>query len=154
MLYWYSDELKRGIAVDYPSVGIHAICREPDLYSPAPCIYCQLDGDDFDENNVEQPTEVRFVPENSESGMSEDLGAALSLEGVTAAFDDVYQALSHCASLHPDRDSTGDDSEGADDAPTVYFADGEPDVSRDEDALITDANAGDVQLTPEGEATM
>lgn len=169
LLYWYSEPLKRGISIDYPSIGIHAIARTADSYSPGPCVYCQLDGEQFssegerrgeeEEDAFDPVMEVRFVPEDSE------------------AVDPLFQALSHCASLHPDpdfEDGQDNDNEGTydTDAPMIFydrgeenaFANGDPYAAQIQprSGAVHDANgtmedeieSDEVELTPEGRATM
>ncbi|KAI8374199.1 regulator of volume decrease after cellular swelling-domain-containing protein [Radiomyces spectabilis] len=90
-LYFYSEDQKSGIAVEYPDIIIHAISRQ----SNQPCIYAQLDQGIFfpnqqlpenEEERQETVTEIRFIPQDS------------------GALEAIYMALSDCAALHPDEE--------------------------------------------------
>ncbi|EDO46034.1 predicted protein [Nematostella vectensis] len=60
----WSNEQGQGFSLEYPSISVHAICRDTAKF-PHQCIYCMLDspleGNDDDEEAV---GEVRFVPAN------------------------------------------------------------------------------------------
>eukprot|EP00746_Dinoflagellata_sp_MGD_P004464 gnl/MRDRNA2_/MRDRNA2_108622_c0_seq1.p1 gnl/MRDRNA2_/MRDRNA2_108622_c0~~gnl/MRDRNA2_/MRDRNA2_108622_c0_seq1.p1 ORF type:complete len:188 (+),score=45.19 gnl/MRDRNA2_/MRDRNA2_108622_c0_seq1:57-620(+) len=62
VLWLGSQDASRGIAVDYPSISVHAISRDPNAF-PEQCLYCQLKPEDpnVDEEEAETP-ELRFVP--------------------------------------------------------------------------------------------
>ncbi|KAL0088290.1 regulator of volume decrease after cellular swelling-domain-containing protein [Phycomyces blakesleeanus] len=101
-LYFYSEEQHSGISVEYPDIIIHAISRRDGL----PSIYCQLDSGLFfpnqdlpeDEQELEETvTELKFIPEDSES------------------LESIYEAMSYCAGLHPDKEFMDDEEEEDDD---------------------------------------
>ncbi|KAI9349096.1 regulator of volume decrease after cellular swelling-domain-containing protein [Obelidium mucronatum] len=101
---------QRVFVVDYPSIVIYAISRDP------PCIYCQLDNmavesdlpldgegngsedNGNDNDDEEDPTfEMRIVPDDP------------------SKLDDLFLAITECAALHPDKNALqddGDDDEG------------------------------------------
>ncbi|TKY68030.1 Chloride conductance regulatory protein ICln [Spatholobus suberectus] len=70
---WVSDVDKtKGYAVDFLSISLHAISRDPDAY-PLPCLYTQIDTEEADEdhsdsesNHIQQDlsniTEMRLIP--------------------------------------------------------------------------------------------
>lgn len=72
MLYFYSEQLQSGIAVEYPDIIIQATSREDGL----PNVYCQLEeGRTFPNQRIpegesrdEVVTELKFIPHNPESG--------------------------------------------------------------------------------------
>ncbi|CAG8493040.1 1365_t:CDS:2 [Ambispora leptoticha] len=68
-LYFYSNEAKTGIAIDYPDIILHAISRQPEPEGSGPCIYIQLE------------ELIRFDH-----------------------LDAIFEALSECAALHPDKE--------------------------------------------------
>ncbi|KZT68770.1 hypothetical protein DAEQUDRAFT_765975 [Daedalea quercina L-15889] len=84
----------RGWSVEYPSITLHAISRA----ESGPSIYCQLDaalahadGDEpVDEDADTEMKELIVVPKDA------------------AALEPIFEALSLCASLHPDPASTDD----------------------------------------------
>ncbi|CAO3641282.1 unnamed protein product [Cunninghamella blakesleeana] len=96
LLYFYSDTVNSGIAVEYPDIIIHAISRQ----NGEPSIYCQLDAGLFfptqqvaEEDKEDTVTELNFTPIDTES------------------LEDIYLALSECASLHPDQEFMAEQDE-------------------------------------------
>ncbi|KZT56950.1 hypothetical protein CALCODRAFT_524156 [Calocera cornea HHB12733] len=84
-----------GFQIDYPSITLHAVKREPTRVS----IYCQLDetpeGQPLPEDEDSEMREMFIVPETEDS------------------LEPIFEALSICASLHPDK--AGDDDEDMED---------------------------------------
>ncbi|XP_048588679.1 methylosome subunit pICln isoform X1 [Nematostella vectensis] len=80
----WSNEQGQGFSLEYPSISVHAICRDTAKF-PHQCIYCMLDspleGNDDDEEAV---GEVRFVPAN------------------ISALETMFNAMSDGQALHPD----------------------------------------------------
>ncbi|KAJ3154545.1 hypothetical protein HDU86_004674 [Geranomyces michiganensis] len=119
-LYFFDAATPVCVAIDYPSIGIHAISRGGDgVVGAHPHIYAQLDeaaikvmgsntaGDADDAGADDETPELRFVPDDS------------------SALDAMYQAMSSCAALHPDPDADPNgtsDEEGSDNG-WVYAAD-------------------------------
>ncbi|KAL4259323.1 pICln family protein [Pleurotus pulmonarius] len=103
----------RGLQIEYPSITLHAISRS----DTAPSIYCQLDDavpsshpapkdqDQEDDDDVSEMREMNIIP-----------SAAASLEPI-------FEALSLCASLHPDPRDSEDDPMDAD-ADDAFIAPG------------------------------
>ncbi|KAJ7646774.1 regulator of volume decrease after cellular swelling-domain-containing protein [Roridomyces roridus] len=89
----------RGWQIEYPSITLHAMSRG----EAGPSIYCQLDesvGSSNDDGDAEM-RELSIIPMD-----------ATSLEPI-------FDALSHCATLHPDKadeDAMADDDDDADEA--------------------------------------
>lgn len=78
----------RGFQIAYPSITLHAISR---TQGSDPSIYCQLDeGADEDADAVDM-RELIITPQNSNS------------------LEPIFEALSLCASLHPDPNVSEDD---------------------------------------------
>ncbi|XP_010444049.1 PREDICTED: chloride conductance regulatory protein ICln isoform X3 [Camelina sativa] len=75
-LIWLSDvDMAKGYAVDFLSISLHAVSRDPEAYS-SPCIYAQIevgedeDDDDSDTESTEvldlsKIREMRLVPSDS-----------------------------------------------------------------------------------------
>ncbi|EIN04995.1 hypothetical protein PUNSTDRAFT_47229 [Punctularia strigosozonata HHB-11173 SS5] len=90
----------KGFQVLYPSITLHAVSRA----EAGPSIYCQLD------ESVDQPNgsgeddddfamrELSIIPQNANS------------------LEPIFEALSLCASLHPDPNADDDDDMGDDNA--------------------------------------
>jgi len=86
-----------GFQVDYPTLTLHAISRA----ESGPLIYCQLDDNANAEEGADEEAdgtrELKITPTNA------------------ASLEPIFEALSFCAALHPDK-STGDSDGFADDA--------------------------------------
>ncbi|KAF7330343.1 hypothetical protein MVEN_02472600 [Mycena venus] len=85
----------RGFQIEYPAITLHAVSRG----EAGPSIYCQLD---------EHTGEAEGAASNDEmSDMRE-----LSIVPQSAAFlEPIFEALSRCAALHPDKASASDDED-------------------------------------------
>ncbi|XP_062205928.1 chloride conductance regulatory protein ICln-like [Phragmites australis] len=104
---WVSGAEKgKGYAVDFVTVSLHAVSRDPEAY-PSPCIYTQIEtedgsdeeSDDSDsetngEIEVSKVTEMRIIP--SDPGQ----------------LDGLFEAFSHCAELNPDPNAESDEESG------------------------------------------
>ncbi|KYK63267.1 Nucleotide-sensitive chloride conductance regulator (ICln) protein [Toxoplasma gondii TgCatPRC2] len=88
------DEQRRDISVDYPSIVLHALSRDPNS-GQEPCIYCQLKSDAAAEDDEDYVIpEMRIVPTSSER------------------LDSLFKIMSEMAALNPDPDADdGDDDE-------------------------------------------
>ncbi|KAH7853693.1 hypothetical protein Vadar_005582 [Vaccinium darrowii] len=94
---WLSDlDRTKGYAVDFLSVSLHAISRDPEAY-PSPCIYAQIDTEDEDGDQSEgsdtedngplvlsKVTEMRLVPSDSNQ------------------LDTLFEIFCQCAELNPE----------------------------------------------------
>ncbi|KAG9015254.1 hypothetical protein FRB93_012953 [Tulasnella sp. JGI-2019a] len=84
----------KGFQIEYPKITLHAISRSV----PGPSIYCQLD---------EQVEDTGEVADDEDAAMSE-----LNIFPADAtAVEGIFDALSSCASLHPDPKTPGDELE-------------------------------------------
>ncbi|KAI0663693.1 regulator of volume decrease after cellular swelling-domain-containing protein [Cubamyces menziesii] len=79
----------RGFQVEYPRITLHAISRG----EKGPSIYCQLDDTVDADTNAE--------PQNDEEEVS-DMRELSILPKDPSALEPIFEALSYCASLHPD----------------------------------------------------
>lgn len=93
---WLSDtEREKGYAVDFLSVSLHAVSRDPEAYS-SPCIYTQIEtgaeDDESDDSESESDetldlsniTEMRLVPSDS------------------SQLDTLFEVFCECAELNPE----------------------------------------------------
>ncbi|KAI3778111.1 hypothetical protein L2E82_07144 [Cichorium intybus] len=93
---WLSDtERTKGYAVDFLSVSLHAVSRDPEAFS-SPCIYTQIDtGDDGDDESessdsesetfdLTKITEMRLVPSDP------------------SQLDALFEVFCECAELNPE----------------------------------------------------
>ncbi|KAL1123718.1 hypothetical protein AAG570_001491 [Ranatra chinensis] len=95
-LAWVEDtSLQQGYSIEYKNVSLHAISRDLQAF-PEECLYVMLDlamespqeaNGDADEEGTEM-TELRFIPEDK------------------GCLDAMFQAMSHCQTLHPDTDNS------------------------------------------------
>ncbi|CAG8543538.1 3003_t:CDS:2 [Paraglomus brasilianum] len=113
-LSFFSPITQTGLAIDYPSIIIHAVSRQISRDGIGPCIYIQLaallphfgtfqlssiDKATEEEENADEDsmTEIKIVPDNAD-----------------VSVDTIFEALSECAALHPDQDFVeGEDNDHA-----------------------------------------
>ncbi|PVF95935.1 hypothetical protein CPB86DRAFT_787487 [Serendipita vermifera] len=91
----------KGLSITYPTISLHAISRQEEL---GPSIYCQLDETISME---EEPT-----PDEQDALELREL-RILTTE---SSLEPMFEALSQCAALHPDKDDEEDDEGDFDDA--------------------------------------
>ncbi|XP_039046425.1 chloride conductance regulatory protein ICln-like isoform X2 [Hibiscus syriacus] len=95
---WLSDlDRTKGYAVDFLSLSLHAVSRDPEAYS-SPCIYTQIETED---------DEVEDEPEDSDSECSEvlDLSKIREMRLIpsdASQLDTLFQVLCECAELNPE----------------------------------------------------
>jgi len=88
-----------GFQIEYPAITLHAVSRG----EPGPSIYCQLDesfgqvngGPSASEDEYSEMRELTIIPKNSDT------------------LEAIFEALSQCASLHPDPHGEEDDLDDA-----------------------------------------
>lgn len=93
---WLSDsDRAKGYAVDFISLSLHAVSRDPEAY-PSPCIYAQIetgseedeledsDSESDDMPNLSKITEMRLVPSDPNR------------------LDTLFETFCECAELNPD----------------------------------------------------
>ena len=107
----------RGIQVEYPTITLHAVSRA----ESGPSIYCQLDEnpgsaeqevENGEEDEITPMRELNIVPQNAAAREPDEIFPPLSPNTNTRIVDAIFEALSYCASLHPDpadEDDMGDD---------------------------------------------
>ncbi|KAK1415356.1 hypothetical protein QVD17_31137 [Tagetes erecta] len=93
---WLSDtDRAKGYAVDFLSVSLHAVSRDPEAF-PSPCIYTQIDtGDEDDESESS----------DSESDETLDLSKIDEMRLVPSdpnQLDALFEVFSECAELNPE----------------------------------------------------
>lgn len=86
----WCDSLGHGFSLEYPSISLHAICRDTSQF-PHECIYCMMESplddnenDGASDDSTGRVGEVRFVPEDK------------------SKLEVMFRALSDCQILHPD----------------------------------------------------
>jgi hypothetical protein len=103
-----------GFAFLYPSIALHAVCRDPDAFVD-PCVFAQLtdgrlnDDDDDDDDGDEGEEEGAGAGAGGASSSSSSVREVRFHPRGEAFLDPIYNALSECAALHPDADGDDDD---------------------------------------------
>jgi chloride channel, nucleotide-sensitive, 1A len=114
----------KGFQVPYPSITLHAVSRA----EAGPSIYCQLDdqttppdgdaalqnGNGEDEEDFPM-RELSIIPQDASSRTSAFCSSAVNSADIYAV-EPIFEALSLCASLHPDPNGDDDDDMGDDNA--------------------------------------
>ncbi|KAJ7721713.1 regulator of volume decrease after cellular swelling-domain-containing protein [Mycena maculata] len=85
----------RGFQIEYPTITLHAVSRA----EAGPSIYCQLD---------EHAGEVEGAASNDEM---DDMRELSIVPQSAASLEPIFEALSRCAALHPDKATPSDDEE-------------------------------------------
>ncbi|XP_065871051.1 chloride conductance regulatory protein ICln [Euphorbia lathyris] len=104
-LVWLSDvDREKGYAVDFLSISLHAISRDPEAY-PSPCIYAQIDTE-TDEPDSEDS--------DSESNEIVDLSHVTEMRVIPSdpsQLDTLFQIFCECAELNPEPVDEADEEE-------------------------------------------
>ncbi|KAF9000642.1 regulator of volume decrease after cellular swelling-domain-containing protein [Cyathus striatus] len=93
----YMSSTGKGFQVEYPSITLHAISR-----GDSPSIYCQLDEPKAD-------GDVMLDSEDAEEEELTDMRELSLIPSTPNSLESIFEALSQCASLHPDSDVEEDD---------------------------------------------
>ncbi|XP_022159658.1 chloride conductance regulatory protein ICln [Momordica charantia] len=105
-LVWLSDAIQtKGFAIDFLSMSLHAVSKDPDAY-PHPCLYVQIDTG-ADEESENSDSECRITSDTL------DLAAVRELRLVPSNPDELetlFEICCQCAELNPE--PTGDEEEG------------------------------------------
>ncbi|XP_018487329.1 chloride conductance regulatory protein ICln isoform X2 [Raphanus sativus] len=104
-LIWLSDvDMAKGYAVDFLSISLHAVSRDPEAYS-SPCLYTQIEVEEDEDEEHESDTEstgaldlskireMRLVPSDS------------------AQLDTLFDMFCECAELNPEPVEEEEESE-------------------------------------------
>ncbi|OAY74619.1 chloride conductance regulatory protein ICln-like [Ananas comosus] len=96
---WLSDvDKEKGYAVDFLSISLHAVSRDPEAY-PVPCIFAQIETGN-DGNDVEGS--------DSEFGQDTDLSRITEMRLMLSdsnQLDALFDIFCQCAELNPDPNS-------------------------------------------------
>ncbi|WOL19321.1 chloride conductance regulatory protein ICln-like [Canna indica] len=101
---WLSDTEKgKGYAVDFLSLSLHAVSRDPEAY-PLPCIYTQIELEDGDEEDSD----------GSDSENSGDLELSIVSEmrlvpSDPGQLDTLFDIFCQCAELNPEPHQEGEE---------------------------------------------
>ena len=112
----------RGFQVKYPAITLHAISR-----GDRPSIYCQLDETDSSsppDETSEDVTEMReltIVPQDPGSRASRPHHFNEPAYDLDLAVEAIFEAMSLCASLHPDPNMSDEDDLDGDFVSDTHF---------------------------------
>ncbi|KAI0315557.1 regulator of volume decrease after cellular swelling-domain-containing protein [Amylostereum chailletii] len=126
----------RGFQIEYPAITLHAISRA----ESGPFVYCQLDESPPAANGAS----ARAADDDPDAfpDMRE-----LSLIAPADSLEPIFEALSYCASLHPDPNLSEDDDMGEDGADDAF-------VDIDPGAFETFSGAEGEELSEVGRAAL
>jgi nucleotide-sensitive chloride channel 1A len=104
----------KSVRYTYHQIAMHALSRDLESF-PQPCVYCQLDEEPDEEDNV---AEARFVPRDASHGTFASVRApwshaALLTARAVAAVEQIYNAFCECAALNPDPEQEGGETQRA-----------------------------------------
>ncbi|KAJ1426495.1 ICln [Sesbania bispinosa] len=123
---WVSDvDKNKGYAVDFLSISLHAVSRDPDAY-PVPCLYTQIeteaDEEDHDSDNSDSEcqdlsmiSEMRLIPSDP------------------TQLDSLFQIFCQCAELNPEPNDEVEEEEHD----WVFNTDQMEDQDEDEEGYIS-----------------
>ncbi|CAG8636852.1 23689_t:CDS:2 [Cetraspora pellucida] len=135
-LYFFSRDTNNGLAIDYPSIIMHAISRQA-LDDTGPCIYTQLDIEPNSLTSANQSTE-----NPTEDGDRDEMTEMKFIPDDTNSLDAIFEALSECAALHPDKGYMEEDPDNE------FYGNG------DNDEWITAAPSDEQELSEVGSASL
>eukprot|EP00249_Psilotum_nudum_P013674 c24453_g1_i1 orf=537-1196(-) len=99
-LIWLCDVDQKGYAVDFLSLAVHAISRDPEAYQ-VPCIYTQIGSDGTDDMEGEE-TEDALESENCGNGGLTGVHEMRLVPSDSSVLDHLFKVLCDCALLNPD----------------------------------------------------
>lgn len=152
-LSWF-DATGLGFSLEYPSISLHAISRDPSAY-PHEHLYVMVNGKMDDDNEAEMQEHPQDQEENEEDSDDDSVEVITEIRFVPsdkAALEPMFSAMCECQALHPDPedDDSDDDFEGQEyDVEEAEQEQGQGDVP-----TFFTYEEGLSQLTPEGQATL
>ncbi|CAA7035085.1 unnamed protein product [Microthlaspi erraticum] len=92
-IIWLSDvDMSKGYAVDFLSISLHAVSRDPEAYS-SPCIYTQIDVEEDEDESDTESTEVLDLPKIREMRL---------VPSDSSQLDTLFDVFCECAELNPE----------------------------------------------------
>eukprot|EP00252_Welwitschia_mirabilis_P014583 TRINITY_DN3203_c0_g1_i1.p1 TRINITY_DN3203_c0_g1~~TRINITY_DN3203_c0_g1_i1.p1 ORF type:complete len:232 (+),score=50.39 TRINITY_DN3203_c0_g1_i1:177-872(+) len=100
-IFWLNDEdSATGYSVDFLSLSLHAISRDPEAYS-LPCIYTQIDTAESDMESGDEGSEEEYSTNGDTLGLSQIKEMRL-IPSDPNTLESIFAALCACAELNPD----------------------------------------------------
>lgn len=100
-LIWLNDvDKQKGYAVDFLSISLHAVSRDPEAYQ-LPCIYAQIETADSDGYGDEMENQ------DSTNGVNLELSQVTEIRLIPSdpgTLDNIFKVLCACAELNPEPD--------------------------------------------------
>ncbi|XP_061359400.1 chloride conductance regulatory protein ICln isoform X2 [Gastrolobium bilobum] len=126
-IIWLSDvDNTKGYAVDFLSISLHAVSRDPEAY-PVPCLYTQIETEADDEDNSDNS--------DSECNGVQDLSNIREMRLVPSdptQLDAMFEVFCECAELNPEpNDEEGEEHDW------VFSADQMEDEKAEEEGYIS-----------------
>ncbi|XP_058777223.1 chloride conductance regulatory protein ICln-like [Vicia villosa] len=126
---WVSDvDKSKGYAVDFLSISLHAVSRDPEAYS-VPCLYTQIETEADEDLNSDNS-------DSEESTHVHDLSVVREMRLIPSdptQLDSLFQVFCECAELNPDPNNEEQEEEHHD---WIFSADQMEDAgAEDEDYL-------------------
>ncbi|KAL1337771.1 hypothetical protein AAHE18_10G162600 [Arachis hypogaea] len=95
-MIWLSDvDNTKGYAIDFLSISLHAVSRDPDAY-PHPCLYTQIDTnaeEDGSENSDSESSDIQDLSRITEMRL---------IPSDPSQLDTLFQVFCECAELNPE----------------------------------------------------
>lgn len=150
-LSWF-DGSGLGFTLDYPKIGLHAICRDVSAY-PQEHLYVMVNGKVADENEARMKEEAAGEGDDdgndSQDSDDDDDETTITefrfVPGDKAALEPMFSAMCECQALHPDPDDCDSDSD---------FEGDEDHFSQGDISSFYTCEEGLSALTQEGQATL
>ncbi|KAI5389224.1 hypothetical protein KIW84_074758 [Lathyrus oleraceus] len=104
---WVSDvDKSKGYAVDFLSISLHAVSRDPEAYS-VPCLYTQIETEADEDLNSDNS-------DSEESTQVHDLSIVREMRLIPSdptQLDSLFQVFCECAELNPDQNNEEQEEE-------------------------------------------
>ncbi|KAJ3210660.1 hypothetical protein HDU83_002114 [Entophlyctis luteolus] len=139
MLEFCDSVSQKTLAIDYPSIVIYAISRGGTSPDDKPCIYCQLESSAVETDasapgpSEEKESSAALEPAENEDEIGDgiDDGSNAGEFGLEmriipedpSALEGLFEAISACAALHPDKDMMEGDADDDDGEGWIMTAD-------------------------------
>lgn len=115
-LSWF-DGSGMGFSLEYPSISLHAISRDPSAY-PQDHLYVMVNGKLNDDNEAAMQEPAQEEEENGDDDSDSDSATVVTeirfVPSDKTALEPMFSAMCECQALHPDPDDddSDDDFEG------------------------------------------
>ncbi|KAL2920530.1 Chloride conductance regulatory protein ICln [Bienertia sinuspersici] len=128
---WLSDvDRSKGYAVDFVSISLHAVSRDPEAY-PSPCIYTQIETGDDEEDEDEDEEQQQTLDWSSGISMIKEMRLVPS---DSSHLETLFEVFCECAELNPEP-MQGEDASNwnlsGNDVNLIGYSNGDHDLTHD-----------------------